>query len=85
MAESCGLGVTQFVHYCRKLTNMTPAHYLRQIRLEDAVRLLKTEPGMGITQVALTCGFSSSQYFATVFRQHMQCRPREFRLKHGLA
>jgi len=83
MAKSCGLGVTQFVHYCRKLTNMTPAHYLRHSRLEGAIHLLRTKPEMGITQVALACGFSSSQYFATVFGQHMRCRPREFRLMHG--
>jgi AraC-like DNA-binding protein len=84
MAQSCGLGVTRFIHYCRQITNMTPAHYLTQSRLEGAIRLLETKPEMSVTQVALACGFSSSQYFSTVFKRHKQCSPREFRLMHGL-
>lgn len=79
MAEHCGLGVTHFVHHCKQLANVTPLQYLSQCRLDAAGRLLVAEPDRSITDVALACGFSSSQYFATVFGQRFGCTPREFR------
>lgn len=79
MARSCGLGVTQFVHHVRQLTNVSPMHYLNQCRLDLAAKLLRERPDEQVTDVALTCGFSSSQYFATLFKRRFQMSPREFR------
>jgi len=83
MARLCGLGTTHFTHHCRQLTNLTPLQYLNTCRLEAASRLLHEEPGRNITTIALTCGFSSSQYFATVFRARFGCSPREYRERNG--
>ena len=90
MASSCGLGATQFVHHVRQLTNLPPMHYLNQCRLDFAAKLLRERSGERVTDVALTCGFSSSQYFATLFRRRFRVSPRDFRrtpgrLKDGLA
>ena len=79
MAECCGLGVTRFVHYCRKITNSTPQHYLNRLRLEAAADMLKIEAGKSIIDIALDCGFSTSQYFSTAFRKQFDCTPRQFR------
>ncbi len=81
MAECCRLGVTRFVHYCREVTNCTPMQYLNRIRVEQAAERLLSERDASITEVALACGFSSSQYFATVFKQHYKCTPRAYRMK----
>ncbi|MEK7995240.1 MAG: AraC family transcriptional regulator [Planctomycetota bacterium] len=78
MADSCGLGATQFVHHVRALTNMSPAHFLCHSRLDLASRLLRERREATILDVALECGFSSSQYFATVFARRFGCAPREF-------
>ncbi|VGO11482.1 HTH-type transcriptional activator RhaS [Pontiella desulfatans] len=77
MAESCGLGVTRFVHYCKQITNQTPQLFLNQLRLEAAAERLKTD--QSITAIAFDCGFSSSQYFATAFKKQFGCTPRQFR------
>lgn len=77
MARLCGLGVTQFIHHVRLLTNMTPAQYLQACRLERAAVMLR-EPGTKVTAVSFDCGFSSSQYFATAFQQRFGCAPRQF-------
>lgn len=77
MAESCGLGITRFVHYCKQITNQTPQHYLNQLRLAAAARLLSSE--MSIIDIAMDCGFSTSQYFATAFKKQYGQTPREFR------
>ena len=80
MAEECGLGITQFVRHCKQFTNVTPLQYLNHCRLEAARRILLEQPSRrSVTQVALDCGFSSPQYFATVFGQRFGCTPREYR------
>jgi AraC family L-rhamnose operon regulatory protein RhaS len=79
MAAQCGVGVTALVEHCRALTNLTPVKYLGRCRVEYAGRLLREQPDRSITDVAFDCGFSSSQYFASQFRQHFGCTPRGYR------
>lgn len=81
MAESCGLGKTQFVQHCRQLTNLSPSRYLQQCRLAAAAKQLREHVNQKITDVALRNGFSSSQYFATKFREQFGCSPGEYQ-KH---
>ena len=85
MAESCGLGVTQFVSVCRQLTNRTPAKYLLQCRMESARELLLREPDRSVTDIALACGFSSGQYFTTLFRHEVGATPTAFRSRRTAA
>lgn len=85
MAESCGLGVTQFLQYSKQLNNMTPAHYLNYCRVKAAARMLLEDSSLTVTHVAMACGFSSSQYFASVFRRYCDCAPNDFRLRHANA
>jgi AraC family L-rhamnose operon regulatory protein RhaS len=78
MAERTGLARTRFAHHCRKLTNLAPMAYLQHLRVAMAKRLLDN-PRRTITEIALDCGFASSAYFASVFRRHTQCSPRDYR------
>lgn len=79
MARRCGMGVTSFIHHSKQLVNMTPIQYLNHCRLTAAAQLLRHDPERTVTEVALACGFTSSQYFATVFRRRYGTTPREFR------
>lgn len=83
MADSCRLGITQFVHHFRQTTNRTPARYLMEMRVRRACQLLATQPQMPITDIAFGCGFSSSQYFANVFTRQMGCSPRSYRRRYS--
>jgi len=83
MAEYCGLGRSRFAACCRQITNVSPVEYLTRCRVDAATRLLTKQPDLSITDVAFTCGFQSSQYFATVFRQRLGQSPREWRLRPG--
>jgi AraC family L-rhamnose operon regulatory protein RhaS len=86
MAEKCDLGITRFTHYCKLITNMTPARYLSSLRLEAAAKRLLDDSDQNITDIALECGFSSSQHFATRFKQEYGYSPRAYRLaNNGLA
>jgi len=81
MAKHCGLGITQFATECRQLTNISPMRYLKRCRLHQASKFLVEQPEMSILDVAMACGFSSSQYFSTAFRREMGLSPQLFRTK----
>lgn len=81
MASSAGVGLTRFTHHCRQLTNLTPMRYLMMKRLELAKQILVGNELLTVSEVAFTCGFSTSQYFSTVFKKHEKCTPIEYRQK----
>ncbi|MHC4266017.1 MAG: AraC family transcriptional regulator [Planctomycetota bacterium] len=79
MAKECGLGISQFRKYFKQITNMTPMNYLNFQRVNLAKKLLLEHTGKNITEIAFLCGFKTSQYFATVFREYSNYNPTEFR------
>lgn len=81
MANECGLKRTQFADYCRSLKNQPPLIYLNQCRIDAACLLLRTNHGLSISEIALECGYASSQMFATAFRRSKGMAPREYRAK----
>ncbi|WP_210508926.1 AraC family transcriptional regulator [Naasia sp. SYSU D00057] len=84
MAEECGLGRTRFVHYCKKMVNLTPLEYLSLLRVEQAKHLLTTTDLL-VSDVAQLCGFQSSQYFSTSFRRATGMQPAQLRRERQLA
>ena len=81
MAKSSGVGLTRFTFHCRKLTNLTPMKYLMLKRIEFAKIILLEQLNISIADVAYLCGFSTSQYFATMFKKQEKCTPVAFRKK----
>lgn len=79
MSSECGLSRTRFSTYCKQITNMSPLQYLRYCRIKEATRQLSEHPDLSITKIAFNCGFNSSQYFATVFRQVEGISPGQYR------
>jgi AraC family L-rhamnose operon regulatory protein RhaS len=79
MARHCNLGRSRFAHYCKRITNMTAAEYLNHCRVEKAKNLLSQNNTMNVLDVAMTCGFDSSQYFATVFKKKTGITPTQYR------
>jgi AraC family L-rhamnose operon regulatory protein RhaS len=81
MAQSAGVGLTRFTHHCKQITNLTPMRYLMIKRLEMSKEILLQNEKMSVLEVAFACGFSTSQYFSTVFKKHEKCTPIEYRQK----
>lgn len=79
MAKHCGMGITTMTKYCRELVNNGPMAFLNQCRLEHAARVLRHEPALSITEIAMRSGFNSSQYFATSFRKRYRMTPISYR------
>ncbi|MGL6258253.1 AraC family transcriptional regulator [Vibrio sp. WXL210] len=78
MANYCHLKSTRFIYYCKKLTNLSPIQYLHCLRVKKAQQALMTSSS-SITDIALDCGFSSSQYFNRVFKKLTGETPHEYR------
>lgn len=56
----------------------TLASFIKRIRLERSVYLLSHRPGTSLTDIALSCGFSSSSDFSRSFRAHYGVSPSRF-------
>jgi AraC family L-rhamnose operon regulatory protein RhaS len=81
IAHHCNLGTTQITKYCKEITNMSPMQFLSSLRLKMAAEKLTYEAEKSIAEIAYESGFSSPQYFATVFKQFYKKTPQQFREK----
>lgn len=61
-----------------QLKGLSPAEYILKMKIERAKELLASTD-MSVTDIAYKYGFSSSQYFATVFKRFCYLTPTEFR------
>jgi AraC-like DNA-binding protein len=59
-------------------TGLTPHDYLQRMRIEKAQEQLR-QTKLSITSIALALGFSSAQYFSTVFARYSGVSPTGFR------
>lgn len=73
------LSASRFFREFKTVTGMTPMDYLLRLRVAEAARLLRKDPARPVTSIAHELGFSSSQYFATVFRRYMGMSPIQHR------
>ena len=79
IASAAHCSRARLFHLFKETTGMTPNDYLQRLRVERAKsHLLNSD--QPITEVALACGFSSSQYFSSVFRKYTSSTASEFRL-----
>ena len=78
MAAIAGMGTTLFNERVKNYTGFTPLNYLINIRISEAIKLLKKE-NVSITDIALDTGFYSSQHFSTTFKKLTGYTPSEFR------
>ncbi len=67
-----------FIRLFSAAYNTTPQKYLMNIRIRRACALLR-ETALPITEIALRCGFSDSNYFSRAFRKMNGITPSQYR------
>ncbi|HBF14863.1 MAG TPA: hypothetical protein DDW30_04120 [Clostridiales bacterium] len=78
LAEEVHLNPTYFHRVFRAACGMTPLAYLTEVRISHAKFLLRNTD-RSVTEIAGQCGFSSYNYFCTVFRKATGLSPSTFR------
>jgi len=84
MAATVGMGTTLFNERVKSYSGFSPLNYLINIRISEAIKLLK-KPDLHVTDIALDTGFYSSQHFSTTFKKLTGYTPSEFRKRNASA
>ena len=77
LTKEVGISRAQLHRKMKEMTGLPISEFIRNIRLEQAVRLLE-EQKINITQVAYITGFSSLAHFSTVFRKQFGVSPTDY-------
>lgn len=68
IAQVMSMSQVQVYRKLKALTDKTPTQYIRAIRMEKAMNLLKTT-NLNISEIAYDLGFSDPNYFSRTFQQ----------------
>lgn len=78
LATLSHLSISALERRFKKYLGLTPRHYIIQVRLENARRLL-VETTLPINVIAAEVGFQDASYFSRKFFQLFETKPSEFR------
>jgi AraC-like DNA-binding protein len=57
-----------YSHFFRARTGLTPAHFMTEVRVQEAARLLEST-NLDLASIAEECGFANGNHFGKVFRR----------------
>ena len=76
IAAQLGFSRVQMYRKLKAVTNYSPAELLRNIRLREAARMLKTQ-SITVADVSYAVGFTSPSYFTKCFREFFNESPSD--------
>ena len=79
VAEIASMTPNAFCRYFKQRTNKTYIHFVLEIRIDQACRLLKQNKDLPISEIAYRSGFNNLTNFNRKFRQFKGLTPSEFR------
>ena len=62
----------------RALTGQSVTAFISSIRLKEACRILRQQPGITITQLSMEVGFNTPKYFTKLFKKEFGVSPSEY-------
>lgn len=80
MARECGLSSATFNRRFRKATGYSPIHYLQNLRIEEARRLLERTDN-AVDEISREVGYEEAAAFRRVFKRITSLSPNEYRRK----
>lgn len=78
IAESAGVSLRELERLFRRWLHTTPNAYYRELRLLRARSLLQST-ALPVTEIAVSCGFTSPAHFSRCFRSRFRRSPSEER------
>lgn len=79
VAHAAGRHEIHLAREFRRFFGTSIGSYLRRLRTEEAARLLGRGEPLTITEIALSCGFSSHPHLCREFRRRFGVSPSEYR------
>lgn len=80
LAEAMGMSRTVFYRKMKSLMGVSPVDFMKSMRIKRAVQLLEQDQ-YTVSEVGYMSGFATPQYFSKVFKETMNCTPKEYKLK----
>lgn len=77
-ASDMGTSVSTLYNRLKELTGKSMANYIRDIRIQEACRIAKTERNTRVSDIAYRVGFRDAKYFATAFKRITGKQPKEY-------
>lgn len=74
LAQLANMGVSTFHHHFRNMTAMSPLQYVKQLRLQEARRLMLTEY-LDAASAAFKVGYESPSQFSREYGRFYGCSP----------
>ena len=81
LSEELGVSVRNLYNKLKALTGLTPAEYLRKLRIKKAEDLL-LNTDLTASEISFKTGFSHPAHFNRVFKQKHNCTPLQFAEKN---
>ena len=72
-----GMSRSQIHRKLRALVDQSASRFVRSMRLQRAVELLKKRVGT-IAEIAYMTGFNSQAYFTNCFKEQFGCTPKQY-------
>lgn len=73
----CNVHKVTISKYFSRYMGSSLTDYQRKIRLSNAIRMIENKV-MGLTEVALACGFADQSHFIRFFKKHTGFLPKQF-------
>lgn len=77
LGHKVGMSRSQIHRKLKALTNQSASQFIRSMRLQRAVELLKQDAGT-VAEIAYQVGFGSQAYFTKCFHEQFGCSPKEY-------
>lgn len=78
LSRMVGMSEATFYRHFKMATGRTLNDYLRELRLAESERLLRSTE-LSLPEIAAKCGFYDSNYFGMLFRKRYKITPHRFR------
>lgn len=80
LSRQCGVSLFYLSRLFKQYTGYSPYHYLSSVRLKHGEMLLR-DTSRSIADIAYSSGFTSPEYFSTLFKQKYNTTPSNYRLQ----
>lgn len=83
LSIATAVGTRTIFNQFQKWRGKTPMQFIKEVRLRHAREMLRRNPGVTITEIAISCGFGNLGHFAADYRRCWGKRPSDTRAALG--